>query len=135
MSESKVKEEQNKVSFEEWVKALVVKAVDEKQGNDDINNTVQTIMNRIYKETVHKGDVVAIVHLIPGADQGTKVLSCGFNRWPRYMLDQAFGMLQRTFISTSQYIDYLEEQQKQAEKKIVLPGDNGKHTNRIEGIE
>lgn len=120
MSESKVKE-QNAVPLPELIKDLITKAVDEKQGNDEINVTVDTIMKRIMKETVHRADIVFTAHMRPGSEDGTKVLGYLIGKQPRYIIEQAQSRMNHELYSFYAWLDAMQAQKEEADKKIITP--------------
>ena len=125
MSESKI----NK-NIDEYLKDLIVKAVDEKAGNDSINETVDLIVKRINENYIHLSQPVIMVHLATQeTPEGPKnVLNFFLGRKSRATIVQAYGEIQVQVPAAIQYMDF-QKTQKKNETGLIVPGGNGK--NRI----
>lgn len=126
MSESKV----NK-NIDEYLKDLIVKAVEEKAGNDAVNEYVDLIMRRINENYVHLSRPVIMVHIVENKDDKGEVkksLNFFLGKKSRATIVQAFGEVSIQVPAAIQYMDF-QQTQKKNETGLIVPGDNGK--NRI----
>lgn len=128
MGESKINKQ-----IDEYIKDLIVKAVDENVGNDSINETVNLIVKRIHENYVHLSQPVIMVHLATQEtpDGPKNVLKFFLGRKARATIVQAYGEILVQVPAAIQYMDF-QGQQKAAKTGLIVPGGNGQ--NRIEGV-